>query len=210
MRTLPKAGRRRMLATIGRIRLFSFRATGALAALLLAAALGAPRCFAQATTPDEYQVKAAFLYNFPKFIDWPPGAFPDSSSPFTICLLGRDPFGRSLEDLVLNKTINGRHTAIAHAQRVGGCPVCQIIFVSSQESSHLAEITVALRGRNVLLVGESEEFAGAGGTIQFFIQDNRVRFVINTDAAERAGLKLSSKLLALASIVHDHPSEGKN
>jgi hypothetical protein len=210
MRTLPNAGRTRILATMGRIRAFRFCAGVMLATLLLAAVLGAPRGFAQATAPNEYQVKAAFLYNFPKFIDWPSGAFPDSSSPFTICLLGHDPFGRSLEDLFLNKTINGRRTAIARAQRVEGCPVCQIIFVSSQESPHLTEIAAALRGRNVLLVGESEEFAGAGGTIQFFIQDNRVRFVINTDAADRAGLKISSKLLALASIVHETRAGGKN
>jgi hypothetical protein len=207
MRKLPNAGRKWIPTTEERIRAFRFGAAVTLATLLLAAVLGAPRCFAQATTPNEYQVKAAFLYNFGKFVEWPDTP---SSIPFNVCVFGHDPFGHALDQAVAEKKIGDRPISLTRVGHVAALRECQIVFVSSEESSHVAEITGAVRGRSVLLVGESEEFAGAGGTIQFFIQDNRVRFVINTDAAERAGLKLSSKLLALASIVHDHPSAGKN
>jgi uncharacterized protein DUF4154 len=207
MRTLPNAGRTRILATMGRIRTFGFCAAATLATLLLAVGLGAPRGFAQATASNEYQVKAAFLYNFGKFVEWPNTP---SSIPFNVCVFGHDPFGHALDQAVAEKKIGDRPISLTRVGHVAGLLGCQIVFVSSEENSHMPEIIGALRGCSVLLVGESEEFAGAGGTIQFFIQDNRVRFVINTDAADRAGLKISSKLLALASIVHETRAGGKN
>jgi hypothetical protein len=176
--------------------------------LLAALALSfSPACstgsFAQAKVATEYEVKAAFLYNFAKFVEWPPSTFPDPKQPFSICVFGRDPFGHVLEDALLGKTIGDRPVLLEHAKQIADLAGCHIVFVSAADSSHLPEMLAHLRGRGVLIVGESEGFAGAGGTIQFVLDQNRVRFAINPDAAERAGLKISSKLLALAVIMHD-------
>jgi hypothetical protein len=158
---------------------------------------------AQANPPGEYELKAAFLFNFAKFIDWPPSSFATSQSPFTICVLGRDPFGRVLDDKLQGKMIGDRPLAIQRLKDKAEARRCQMVFVGSSESSHLAEILESLRGASVLLVGEKNGFAASGGTIEFTLEDNYVRFTINTDAADRAGLKFSAKLLALAKIVHD-------
>jgi hypothetical protein len=163
---------------------------------------GFPCARAQAP-PSEYQLKAAFLFNFAKFIDWPPGSFTGRQSPFAICVLGQDPFGRVLDDSLQGKMIGNQPLAIRRLKDKTEARRCQMVFVSSSESAHLAEILESLRGANVLLVGETSGFAAAGGTIEFTLEDNRVRFTINTDAADRAGLMFSSKLLALAKLVHD-------
>lgn len=162
------------------------------------------------STASEYQVKAAFLYNFAKFIEWPDGTFASASSTFKFCVFGKDPFGKSIDDALLGKKVAEHPVELLRARKLSDLEGCQVVFVTSSEITHLADAVEKLRGRNVLLVGEGEEFAGSGGTIQFFLQDNRVRFAINPDAANRAGLKISSKLLALASVVHDDRSGGKN
>jgi uncharacterized protein DUF4154 len=167
---------------------------------------------AQANLPSEYEIKAGFLYNFAKFVEWPPSAFSNPKQPINICVFGRDPFGHVLDDALLGKTIGNHTTSIEHTRQTSELIRCHIVFVSAVESPRLPEILGSLRGRNVLLVGETEGFASAGGVIQFVLDENRVRFVINPDAANRAGLKISSKLLALATIVRDaaHNAEAKN
>jgi len=159
---------------------------------------------------SEYQVKAAFLYNFARFVEWPEGTFPNSTSPFTVCIFGKDPFGRALDDALAGKRVGERSVAVSRIRRAPDLAGCQLVFVSADEAARMAQVSLALRGRHVLLVGENEEFAIAGGTIQFFLQGDRVRFAINPDAAGRAGLRFSSKLLALASIVRDAGAGGKN
>lgn len=158
---------------------------------------------AQTKVATEYQVKAAFLYNFAKFVDWPPAVFKDTKTPLEICVYGHDPFGAALEDALLGKAVGDRRVALGRATQFRDLAGCHVIFVSSPEREPTADLAVRLKGRAVLLVGESEDFVASGGIIQFTIEDNRVRFVINPDAADRAGLKISSKLLALARIVHD-------
>ncbi len=158
---------------------------------------------AQTKAAAEYQVKAAFLYNFAKFVDWPPSAFRDAKQPLDICVYGRDPFGSALEDALLGKTIGERRVGLGRATQFQDLAGCQVVFVGAPARESAAELANRLKGRAVLLVGESDGFAVSGGTIQFTIEDNRVRFVINPDAADRAGLKISSKLLALAKIVRD-------
>jgi hypothetical protein len=148
-------------------------------------------------------VKAAFLFNFAKFIEWPASSFATPQSPFAICVLGQDPFGNILDATLLGKAIGDRPLAVRRLKDKSEAASCQIIFVSTSERPHLADIVGALRGANVLLVGETNGFAASGGTIEFTFEDNHVRFAINTDAAARCGLKFSSKLLALAKIVHD-------
>jgi YfiR/HmsC-like len=171
---------------------------------------GAPLAWAQATPPTEYQLKAAFLFNFAKFIDWPASSFASAQSPFSICILGKDPFGQAIDDALQGKSIGDRPVVIVRVKNVTQSTHCQIVFAANSEAANLRGILAGLRGANVLAVGESEGFAAAGGTIQFTIEENHVRFLINTDAAERAGLKFSSKLLALAKIVHDVSNDAKS
>lgn len=162
-----------------------------------------PAGWAQSNPRGEYDLKAAFLFNFAKFIDWPAGSFTSPQSPFTICVLGRDPFGRVLDDNLQGKMIRDQPLAVRRLKDRTEARRCQVVFVSSSENAHLAEILESVRGANVLLVGDTIGFAAAGGTIELTLEDNRVRFTINTDAAGRTGLTFSSKLLALAKLVRD-------
>jgi hypothetical protein len=158
---------------------------------------------AQTKSANEYQVKAAFLYNFVKFVDWPPTAFSDAKQPLDICVYGHDPFGAALEDALLGKAVGERRVGLGRAMQFQDLAGCHVVFVSASAHESATDLANRLKGRAVLLVGESDGFAASGGTIQFTFEDNRVHFVINPDAADRAGLKISSKLLALAKIVHD-------
>ena len=185
------------------------RLRGSLSVLVLLVSLTSPNTIAQGVA-NEYQVKAAFLYNFAKFVEWPDGTFANSTSALTVCVLGKDPFGKVLDDAILGKRIAEHPAILARGKRIQDLPECQIVFVSASDSPQLPEILRALHGRKVLVVGETENFAGSGGAIEFVLEANRVRFAINTDAADRAGLKVSSKLLALATIVHDSAAGGNN
>lgn len=164
----------------------------------------------QSREPSGYEVKTAFLFNFAKFIDWPPSSFATPQFPFTICVLGLDPFGNVLDEALQGKVIGDRPLALRRLKDKAEARRCQIVFVSSSESAHLAEILISLQGANVLLVGETNGFAASGGTIEFTLEENHVRFSINTDAVNRSGLRFSSKLLALAKIVRDQgPPKGE-
>jgi hypothetical protein len=168
-----------------------------------------PVAWDQSNPHAEYDLKAAFLFNFAKFIDWPPGSFTSPEAPFTICILGRDPFGHGLDESLQGKMIRARPLAVRRLKDKTEARSCQMVFVSSTESAHLTELLESLRGANVLLVGETNGFAAAGGTIELTLEDNHVRFTINVDAAGRASLTFSSKLLALAKVVHDEgPPKG--
>jgi hypothetical protein len=145
---------------------------------------------------SEYQVKAAFLLNFTKFVEWPPEVFAATDSPFTICLMGKDPFARILDDMVAGEAVNGRRVAVRRMSESPSPRGCQVVFIGSQEKES-ARILGGL-GRGVLTVGEGEGFIRAGGIIAFVVQDRRVRFDIAQSAAEGAALKLSSQLLAVA------------
>jgi hypothetical protein len=171
--------------------------------LLCECGIPVPLAWGQSEETSGYKVKTAFLFNFAKFIEWPASSFAAPDSPFAICVLGQDPFGSILTDTLQGKMIGTRPLAVRRLKDKSEGRSCQIVFVSSSESAHLAAIVETLRGGNVLLVGESTGFATSGGTIEFTLEDDRVRFAINTDAADRSGLKFSSKLLALAQLVHD-------
>lgn len=144
----------------------------------------------------------AFLFNFAKFIEWPQNAFVSPQSPFAICVFGKDPFGSFLDEVLANKTIGDRPISIHRPKDKMELRYCQIVFVSSSEAGRVADIAENLQGTHVLLVGESDGFAESGGMIEFTLEQGRVRFSINRDAAEHANLHFSSKLLALAKIVH--------
>lgn len=161
--------------------------------------------FARAQSPEsaEYEVKAAFLYNFAKFVEWPADAFQNEKAPIALCVFLHDPFGNALDDVIRGKTINKRELAARRVSDPRELRACQLVFVSDKESKHLPEMLNALKGASALVVGETDQFAEGGGGIQFYMEDNKVRFSANVDALQRARLTVSSKLLALARIVHE-------
>ena len=154
---------------------------------------------AQESPPTEYQLKAAFLLNFAKFVEWPPAVFAEAASPFVLGILGENPFGDALERTIRDKTINNRPLLIKEFRSGAESTNCHILFISTSEKTRLPEILAGLRGASVLTVGETDRFNESGGIINFVRQGNKIRFQINEVAAKSAGLKLSSKLLSLAS-----------
>lgn len=150
----------------------------------------------------EYQIKAAFLHKFANFVDWPDEAFANDKSSFTICILGTDPFGAAL-DSISGKTVKEKKVVIKRLRTVQELEPCAILFVSSSERSRLSEVLQAVQGQHVLTVGEMDRFAQSGGAIRFKLVNNKVRFDINVDAAQRAGLKISSKLLSVSDVVRE-------
>jgi YfiR/HmsC-like len=157
----------------------------------------------QGNPPVEYQVKAAFLFNFAKFVEWPSDTFQSEKSPITLCVFRRDPFGSALDEIIRGKIINNRAVLARRINELSDLKSCQLVFISSVEDKHLSEVIGSLKGRSALLVGEGEGFAERGGGIQLFQEDNKLRFAVNLDSIQRARLTVSSKLLALAKIVHD-------
>jgi hypothetical protein len=166
-----------------------------LSALLALVLLAAP-LRAQDEVSDEYRVKAAFLFNFLKYVEWPPSA---ADGPMRICVAGRNPFGKFLEETVKDESINGRmiETRVI-LEPEGGC---HLLFVPTGAAS--TAYLRALRGEPTLTVGERPDFIGQGGIISFSLVDGNVRFTINPAAAERAKLRVSSRLLELARIAND-------
>ena len=152
---------------------------------------------------SEYQVKALFLYNFVKFVDWPPDAFASAHDPVTICVVGEDPFGRDLEQALKGKTVNGRELAVRRPSKDFDVKGCQIAFVSSSEKKRFKPLLVLIDAMGILTVGDSGGFTDAGGIINFTMESGKVRFEVNLEGADRAGLKISSKLLGVAKIVKE-------
>ena len=169
--------------------------------ILCAAYLGA--AVAPAQNADEYQVKAAFLYNFAKFVEWPEGAFKTPTDPIIICVLGRSPFGSLLEQSVKGKQIEGRALVIRQISEPREASGCHLLFVTASEKKRSPAILELLKSASVLTVGETSNFAAAGGVINFKLEDGKVGLEINVCSAERARLKISSKLLSLAKIIKD-------
>ena len=153
---------------------------------------------AQDAPPSEYRLKAAFLFNFAKFVEWPPEAFAEKTSPFIIGVLGDNPFGNELQQTVIGKNINDHPITIQPFSTAAAATNCHLLFISNSEKKRLTEIVPALRGTTVLTVSETERFIEAGGMINFVSVNNKIRFQINDDAAKTARLKISSKLLSLA------------
>ncbi len=171
-------------------------------AVLISLAAAASICGGD-NPPVEYQVKAAFLYNFTKFVEWPADAFQSETAPIMICVFGHDPFSGALDEIVQGKMINHRELLVRRTDKFPDLKACHLVFVSGSESRGLSEILNSVRGSSALVVGESDGFAEHGGGIQFFFVENKLRFAVNVDAIQRARLTLSSKLLTLARIVHD-------
>jgi len=155
-----------------------------------------------ANTPLEYEVKAAFLFRFAQFVEWPSEAFKGASEPFTYCTIGDDPFHGALERTLSGKTLGERALRVEHLSGTGKIGECQVLFVGGPgDKKHVEEALASAGKLPILTVGEAEQFAEDGGAIGFCTEDNKIRFEVNLDAAGKAGLKISAKLLALAKTV---------
>jgi hypothetical protein len=148
--------------------------------------------------PSEYEVKAAFLFNFAKFVEWPPDAFANTNAPIVIGVLGENVFGNSLEKIINDRKVNNRGFQFHNYDSANEATNCQILFISSSKKNDLAKIIDALHDASVLTVSETGGFLKAGGMINFVFEGNNVRFQISDEAAKKARLKISSKLLSLA------------
>jgi YfiR/HmsC-like len=162
----------------------------------------------QGGASSEYAVKAAFLYHFAQFVEWPEAAFRDASSPLVYCTIGADPFDGALETTLKGKTIGARAIEVRHAKQAAELQGCQVVFVGDGQKKQIPGVLAGLRGAPVLVVGESEKFVEEGGTIGFVLEENKVRFEVNLGVAEKSGLRINAKLLALAKTVVGAPKRG--
>lgn len=173
-----------------------------LAALVVALGLVATAALnAQNPKPTDYDVKAAYLYNFGRFVEWPEKVAATQSNSFTVCVLGQDPFGRSLDATLSGETIGGRSIVakrIFSEEELGNC---QILFLSPTDDSRLNRIIAGLDKKAVLTVSDMPQFVKRGGMIQFVLEGKKVRFEVNLTATQHAGLTLSSELLKVATAV---------
>lgn len=180
--------------------------------LLAAVALNAQNTSGSA----EYLIKAGYIYNFANLVQWPASSFSQPESPIVIVILGEDHFGSTLDRALDGKKVNSRSFVIKRARSLselqrtlGPQKECQILYVSSSEMPHLGEAIQMLKGVPVLTIGETPGFARNGGIINLVLEDNKVRFEVNVQAAKDADLNISSRLLALARIVPPPSSEGR-
>lgn len=152
---------------------------------------------ALAGPPTEYQVKAAFLLNFARFVEWPPRTFPDTNAPLVIGIVGDNPIGAALPQVVQGQTAQGRRIEIRQLSADGELGGCQILFLSAAVTAP-ADLLKRLSGKPVLTVGETEDFVRQGGMLGFALVDQSVRFDANAKATAAAELKVSAKLMAVA------------
>lgn len=148
--------------------------------------------------PSEYQVKAVYLYNFAKFVEWPADESAGREDAFTVCILGRDPFGAFLDQTLAGETLHGKRAVTKRIVSGGDTSDCEIVFVSKSERHGLRSILGSLKKKSTLTVSDIEGFSERGGMIQLMLDEDRVRFEVNLTAATRAGLTLSSELLKVA------------
>jgi uncharacterized protein DUF4154 len=156
---------------------------------------------AEGNASSEYAVKAAFLFHFAQFAEWPPTAFKDANAPLTFCTLGEDEFHGALDQSINGKTIENRPLRVQHLKQFQEVEGCQVIFIGADDKKRVPALLASLKDSPILTVGETEHFAQEGGMIGFSLEENKIRFEINLGSVEHAKLKLSARLLALAKTV---------
>jgi YfiR/HmsC-like len=156
---------------------------------------------ADASASKEYQVKAVFLFHFTEFVDWPSKSFPLETTPIVIGVLGEDPFGTYLDEVVRNEKVKNRSLVVQRYRKLEDIKLCHVLYVSAAEADHVEEISASLRARGILTVGETVEFVRSGGMVGFATGNGRLHLIINLEAAKAADLTISSKLLRSAEIV---------
>jgi hypothetical protein len=172
--------------------------------LLLFAALacgGFPRSVDAASAPSEDQIEAVFVFNFSHFVEWPPQVFAAPGDPFIIGILGSDPLGAQLDEVVRGEQVNGHPLRVQRLRSLAEIDRCQILFIDRSESGRIGQILAAVNGRNTLTVSQADGAAERGVMIQFATENNRIRLRINVESARAAGLTISSKLLRPAAII---------
>jgi len=157
---------------------------------------------AGAAERPEHEVKAAFLYNFGKYVRWPPNARANDDV-FAIGVLGTDPFGKALDDIVRGGRVDNKPVVIRRAGKLSELGSCEVVFVAASEEGNLEKVLAELANSSVLTVGDMPQFVERGGMIGLIMVNRRVQFEVNVDAAERAGLAIGSQLLRLARNVTD-------
>jgi uncharacterized protein DUF4154 len=162
-----------------------------------------PRADAPNEDRVEYRVKLAFIYNFTRFVEWPSSSYRNSGAPLSICIVGSDPFSSDLEDELRTRTVGGHSVEVRRLRRGEAIGACQILFIPQTANDRAASIVKELKGSSTLTVGEADGFAMRGGIINFAVEENRLHLEVNPLAADRAGLKISSKLLNIATIVKE-------
>jgi hypothetical protein len=180
--------------------------------LLTTMALGGHAEGLESSDSSEYLIKAGFIYNFAKLVEWPTTAFAQPDSPIVIGILGDDPFGSTLDRIVADKKINGRGFAVKRlkwTRELKDLRACNILFVSSSEREHLDSVVEAVKWLPVLTIGDTPGFARRGGIMNFTLEDNKIRFEVNVEAAKHADLTISSRLLTLARIVQQVAADGR-
>lgn len=160
---------------------------------------------AQAVSSNEYTVKAAFLFHFARFVEWPSEAFGQPDGPLVYCTIGEDPFQGALDASLKDKTLGPHVIQVRHLKQIQDAQNCHLVFVGAEDKKQVATVLAFLKGDPILTVGESERFVQEGGMIGFCVEENKIRFEINLEAAERARLRISSRLLALAKMVIGKP-----
>lgn len=168
---------------------------------MLSLAGGGAAFAADAPSAKEYQVKAAFIYNFMKFVEWPPRRFAQTNSPLIIAVAGKSPMFDTLAEAVKGRKINGRELLLRSVTTPEAAREAHVLFVDASQGEPWHDGLAALAGSNVLTVGESETFARHGGMINFLLEGDKVRFEINLESADREGLQISAQLLKLARAV---------
>ena len=166
----------------------------------------------ESSDSSEYLIKAGFIYNFAKLVEWPTTAFAQADSPIVIGILGDDPFGATLDRIVADKKINGRGFAVKRlkwTKELKDLRDCNILFVSSSEKEHMDGVVDAIKWLPILTIGDVPGFARRGGIMNFTLEDNKIRFEVNVEAAKRADLTISSRLLTLARIVQQVAADGR-
>jgi uncharacterized protein DUF4154 len=171
------------------------RAAAAGAVLLILAGRGT-RAAAAEVRPGEYEVKAAYLYNFAKFVEWPPSS--PKRDAFVIGILGRDPFGPLLDQAVSGKTVGERRLVVRRFAQPEQVAEVDMIFICASEAARVPDVLRRLEGTPTLTVGETEDFVGRGGMLGFRVSEEVVRFDVDLDQSSRAGLKVSSQLVRVA------------
>ncbi len=182
--------------TMRKLRLF-------LTIALIALTAGGARAQSLDSEDSEYVIKAGFIYNFAKFVEWPSGSFSRPNAPIVIGVLGNDRFADVLEKIVSDKKIDVRGFVVKRLKWGKDVKDCNILFIAAPEKAHADDLVQLTKGTAILTIGETPGFAKRGGIINFTIEDSKVRFEVNVDAAKQADLNISSRLLSLARIVQE-------
>lgn len=156
--------------------------------------------------PKEYQVKAAFLFNFTRFIEWPADAFAAADSPFILGVVGTNPFGSHLEEIIKGESINGHPLVLRYFKTSADVTPCHILYIALDNKEEMKKAMIQADALNALTVSDISNFTKQGGIIRFVTEDNKTRIRINLSAARAEGLTISSKLLKLAEIVESQPN----